>query len=85
VGIPSALPMVFAGIRISLGNAWSTLVAAEMLAANRGLGYMIIMGRNYYRVDLIIGGMLAIGILGILFTTVFEQIEKRVLKWRIVK
>lgn len=85
VGIPSALPMVFAGMRISLGNAWSTLVAAEMLAANKGLGYMIIMGRNFYRVDLIIAGMIAIGVLGILFTTVFEHIEKRMLKWRIVK
>ncbi|MCL1999837.1 MAG: ABC transporter permease [Planctomycetes bacterium] len=85
IGIPSALPMIFAGIRISLGNAWSTLVAAEMLASNRGLGYMIIMGRNFYRVDLIIAGMLAIGILGILFTTLFERIEKRVLKWRTVK
>lgn len=85
VGVPSAMPMVFAGIRVSLGNAWSTLVAAEMLAANKGLGYMIIMGRNYYRVDLIIGGMLAIGVLGIIFTGIFERIEGRVLKWRNVK
>ncbi len=85
VGVPSALPMVFAGMRISLGNAWSTLVAAEMLAANRGLGYMIIMGRNFYRVDLIIAGMLAIGVLGILFTMIFEHVERRVLKWRITK
>lgn len=85
VGIPSALPMVFAGIRISLGNAWSTLVAAEMLAANKGLGYMILMGRTYSRIDLIIAGMLTIGVLGILFTTAFERVEKRVLRWRTIK
>lgn len=51
VGIPSALPIMFAGIRVALGNAWATLVAAEMLAANSGLGYMILMGRNYARAD----------------------------------
>jgi len=82
VGIPSALPMVFAGMRISLGNSWSTLVAAEMLAASRGLGYMILMGRTFFRIDLIIGGMIMIGALGLLFTTAFEAMERRILKWR---
>lgn len=85
VGVPSSMPMVFAGMRISLGNAWSTLVAAEMLAANKGLGYMILMGRTYGRVDLIIGGMIMIGILGILFNFVFDKIENYVLRWRVKK
>lgn len=82
VGVPSSLPMVFAGMRISLGNAWSTLVAAEMLAANKGLGYMIIMGRTYSRIDIIMSGMLVIGIIGILFAGMFDFIEHRVIKWR---
>lgn len=77
------MPMVFAGMRISLGNAWSTLVAAEMLAANKGLGYMILMGRTYGRVDIIISGMIMIGILGIIFNAVFDRVEKHVLRWRI--
>ncbi len=85
VGVPSSLPMVFAGMRISLGNAWSTLVAAEMLAANKGLGYMILMGRTYGRVDLIISGMIMIGILGILFNFVFDKVENYVLRWRVKK
>lgn len=85
IGIPSAMPMVFAGFKLSLGNAWSTLVAAEMLAANSGLGYMIQMGRNFSRMDLIIGGMLIIGLLGILLSFIMELIESRVLKWRNVK
>ena len=83
VGVPSAMPMVFAGMRISLGNAWSTLVAAEMLAANKGLGYMILMGRTYGRVDLIIGGMLLIGMLGICFNYLFDKVEGKVLRWRV--
>lgn len=82
VGVPSAMPMVFAGMRISLGNAWSTLVAAEMLAANKGLGYMILMGRTYGRVDIIISGMIMIGILGIIFNAIFDKVEKYVLRWR---
>lgn len=82
IGVPSSMPMVFAGMRISLGNAWSTLVAAEMLAANKGLGYMILMGRTYGRVDIIISGMIMIGILGIIFNLIFDKVEKYVLRWR---
>ena len=43
IGIPSSLPMTFAGIRIALNSAWSTLVAAELLAANAGLGYICLL------------------------------------------
>ncbi len=85
IGIPSAMPMVFAGFKLSLGNAWSTLVAAEMLAANKGLGYMIIMGRTFSRLDLVIAGMLVIGILGIILSVVMDFIERRVIRWRYVK
>lgn len=85
IGIPSAMPMVFAGFKLSLGNAWSTLVAAEMLAANKGLGYMIIMGRTFSRLDLVIAGMLVIGILGIFLSVVMDFIERRVIRWRYVK
>ena len=46
--------MVFAGIRVALGNSWSTLVAAEMLAASAGLGYMIQIGRTVARPDIVI-------------------------------
>lgn len=84
VGVPSAMPLTFAGIRISLGSAWSTLVAAELLAANAGLGYMISMGRQFGRPDIIVLGMIMIGLLGFLFSWIFNQIEKIVVKWRTV-
>ena len=48
IGIPSAMTMTFAGIRVALGNAWATLVAAEMLAANAGLGPTVCPGRHHY-------------------------------------
>lgn len=82
VGIPSAMPLAFAGMIISLGNGWGTLVAAEMLASSSGLGYMISMGRSYGRIDIIIAGMLVIGLIGLALTTALEAAEDYVLKWR---
>jgi NitT/TauT family transport system permease protein len=84
VAIPSAMPLTFTGIRIALNCAWSTLVAAELLAANAGLGYMISSGRAYSRIDIIIVGMVTIGILGYLFSWVFKKIEDKIVKWRTV-
>ena len=84
IGIPSSLPMAFAGIRIALNSAWSTLVAAELLAANAGLGYMISMGRQYGRVDIIVLGMVSIGILGFIFSWIFTKLEHILVKWRTV-
>jgi len=83
VAIPYSLPMVFTGIRVALTNSWTTLVAAEMLASNIGLGYMILMGRSFSRPDLIILGMLVIGLLGALLNYILLKIEGRVLKWKV--
>lgn len=82
VGIPASLPMVFAGVRIALGNSWSTLVAAEMLSASSGLGYMILTGRSFGRPDIIILGMLVIGAVGALFNGFLTAAENKVLAWR---
>jgi len=82
VGIPSSLTMVFAGVKVALGNAWSTLVAAEMLAASAGLGYMILMGRQFARPDIIILGITVIGAIGILFSSLLNAVENRVLMWK---
>lgn len=82
VGIPSSLTMAFAGVKVAIGNAWATLVAAEMLAASSGLGYMILMGRSYGRVDLVILGIVAIGALGVLITALINKLENVVLGWK---
>ena len=81
VGIPSALPITFAGIRVALGNSWSTLVAAEMLASSAGLGYMILMGRAFARPDMIVLGMLVTGLIGAVMTAVLEYVERKVVRW----
>lgn len=82
VGVPSSLPMVFGGYKISLGNAWSTLVAAEMLAANKGLGYMILMGRQYGKINIIMMGMAVIGVVGVILYAILSWVESKILKGR---
>ncbi|PRR71993.1 Putative aliphatic sulfonates transport permease protein SsuC [Moorella humiferrea] len=82
IGVPSALPMVFTGLRLSLSSAWMTLVAAELLAATEGLGYMIQMGRTLSRPDVIIVGMLTIGFTGAIMAYVLERFEVKLAPWR---
>lgn len=82
IGVPSAMTMTFAGIRVALGNSWATLVAAEMLAASVGLGYMIQQGRQFARPDIIILGIVVIGAIGILFTFLLGKVENKVLGWK---
>ena len=84
LGIPSSLVMTFAGIKVAIGNSWATLVAAEMLAASSGLGYMILMGRSYARVDLIILGIVVIGVLGVIISAIINRLERIFLGWRYV-
>lgn len=82
VGVPSAMPMVFTGLRLSLSSAWMTLVAAELLAATEGLGYMIQMGRTLARPDVIIVGMLTIGLTGAIMAFILERFESKLTPWR---
>ena len=82
VGIPSTMPMIFAGLKISMGAAWGTVVAAEMLAAARGLGYMIQIGRMFGEVSLIMAGILVIGVCGLISSWLISLLESIVLKWR---
>ncbi len=80
VALPTALPYIFTGLRISLGTSWSALVAAELLASSKGLGYMIQISRNFGRPDIIVVGMLTIGAIGALLSYILEFIENKYVK-----
>lgn len=80
IAIPSALPMIMTGMRVALGSAWGSLVAAEMVASNKGLGYMIQKARMILRPDIILVGMISIGIVGALLTHVLTLLEKKLFK-----
>ena len=74
---PATLPQVLTGIRIALGVAWLVVVAAEMIAVNSGLGYLIIDARNAgKRYDLVVAGMLLIGLIGLALDLLVRQLEK---------
>jgi NitT/TauT family transport system permease protein len=73
---PATLPQILTGLRISLGIAWLVVVAAEMIAANSGLGYLIIDARNAgKRYDLVVAGMVLIGVIGWLLDVLMRQLE----------
>ena len=80
IAIPTALPMIMTGIRVALGAAWTCIVAAEMLASTMGLGYMIQQARGIYRPDIIICGMISIGIIGAVFSWLLSVIENKIVK-----
>lgn len=82
VGIPSALTMTFTGVKVAIGNAWATLVAAEMLAASSGLGYMILQGRNFGRTDIIMLGVVLIGGIGTIIISLFSHVEGLLFGWK---
>jgi len=76
------MTIVLAGIKVAIGNAWATLVAAEMLAASSGLGYMILMGRQFGRVDLVILGIVVIGAIVTVLASLLNVVENNILRWR---
>lgn len=77
VVFPAALPQVIVGLRIALGIAWLVVVAAEMIAVNSGLGYLVIDSRNSgKRYDLVVAAMILIGLTGLALDTIFRRVEK---------
>ncbi|MBV9066941.1 MAG: ABC transporter permease [Methylobacteriaceae bacterium] len=79
--LPASLPSIFTGARIGLGVAWMVLVAAELVAATSGLGFMIEDARNFLRTDVIFVGMITIGCMGILMEGILRILQNRMLGW----
>jgi NitT/TauT family transport system permease protein len=74
---PACLPQIITSLRISLGIAWLVVVAAEMIAVNSGLGYLIIDARNAgKRYDLVVAGMLMIGLIGLILDLLIRRLER---------
>jgi len=84
VVFPATLPQIIVGMRIGLGVAWLVVVAAEMIALRSGLGYLIIDSRNAgNRYDLVIAGMIIIGLIGLMLDGFMRLLESmKVVRWR---
>jgi ABC-type nitrate/sulfonate/bicarbonate transport system permease component len=75
--LPAAMPTIIVGLRIAFGTGWAAIIAAELVAAQSGLGYLIADGMEILRSDLVLAGMIAIGVLGVLIDSVFRFIGKQ--------
>jgi len=76
--IPGALPQILTGLKIGLGNAWICVVAAEMIAATKGIGYMLMDGRSLAQPGKVVLAMLIVGIIGKLMEDVLRFVEQKV-------
>lgn len=79
--LPSAIPSILTGIRIALGAGWTTLVAAELVAAGRGLGYMIQSAAQFLVTDVVIAGILVISVIAFAFEALLRFVERRFIPW----
>jgi taurine transport system permease protein len=80
--LPAALPEILVGMRIAIGFGWTTLVAAEMVAANVGLGQMVLNASNFLRTDIVVMGIIVIGVVAYLFDLLMRFIEKKLVPWK---
>ena len=82
VMLPASLPQIFASIRLAVGFAYTTLVAAELVAATKGIGWMVLDASKFLRIDVIYVGIIVMGITALLLDRVIRAIENRVVPWR---
>ena len=78
---PAALPSIMTGLKTGLAVSWAVVVAAELIAAQRGLGYMIEDAATFYRIKDVYVGVILIGVIGLLMNATLEAIERRALHW----
>jgi len=79
---PAAIPSIIAGLRISAGLGWQSLVGAELIVASSGVGYMMVKGQASIQTDIVMSGMIAIGIIGLLIDVLLRQAEKLAVHYR---
>ena len=80
--VPGAMPEILTAMRISIGFGWTTLVAAEMVAATHGLGQMVLNASNFLRTDIVIMGIVVIGFIAYLFDLLMRYVERVVVPWK---
>lgn len=80
--LKAAMPEIFTGMRIGIGVGWTTLVAAEMIAANRGLGFMVLNAAENLESDTVIMGIIIIGVFAFAFDMLIRYLEKVMIPWK---
>ena len=79
---PNALPDIFTGARVAMGVCWGTVVAAELVAASQGAGMMIMVASKFTLTDIVIMGIIVIGIIGYAIDILMRWAENRLVPWK---
>jgi sulfonate transport system permease protein len=82
ITLPASLPTVFSGLRLGLSHAFISLVVVEMLAATEGIGYMMVWGRKLFQLDVVIAGILVVGLCGYALDRLLRRGENALSRWR---
>jgi taurine transport system permease protein len=80
--VKAALPEIFTGMRIGIGVGWTTLVAAEMIAADRGLGFMVLNSAQFLDSAAVVMGIIVIGLFAFAFDLVVRYMERVMIPWK---
>nr|WP_284698971.1 ABC transporter permease [Sphingomonas lycopersici] len=80
--VPATVPAVLTGMRVALTRSWVVLVAAELLAADSGIGQMMEMGRQMFRIDVVLAGVVVSGVIGFALDRGAKAIEHRATRWK---
>ncbi len=80
--LKGAMPEILTGMRIGIGFGWTTLVAAEMVAAEAGLGFMVLNASEFLVTDVVVMGIIVIGVIAYLFDLLMRYVERRVVPWK---
>jgi taurine transport system permease protein len=80
--LPNALPEIFTGLRTAMGVCWGTLVAAELVAADQGLGSMILIAKNFLQTEVVVLGIIIIGVIGFGIEMFMRWLERILIPWR---
>ena len=80
--LPNALPEIFTGMRVAMGVCWGTVVAAELVAAESGVGFMIMVASTFLSTDVVVMGVIIIGVIGYGIDILMRQIEAKLIPWK---
>ncbi len=80
--LPNALPEIFTGMRVAMGVCWGTVVAAELVAAESGVGFMIMVASTFLSTDIVVMGVVIIGIIGYAIDILMRKLEARLIPWK---
>jgi sulfonate transport system permease protein len=79
--LPASLPVVFSGFRLGLSHAFISLIVVEMLAATEGIGYMMVWGRKLFQLDIVIVGIVVVGLAGYALDLLLRRLERSLSHW----